>query len=174
MPSRRATVGAGSTWDDARSRPGPHPAYKELPMDEPPIRVKGGSIEMDVIHDTKQWRKHNNSNRKWNLSSGTRDSNKYLVYVGTTAGNCTKCTSSVHVGGVVVFHHNDGTKVTIKSEQKHTFVTSTADLDTPTVGNRKLEYTGAGYISSIEIDGNTVCTFTNSNQLHSVLLTEEP
>lgn len=153
-------------------------------MDEPPIRVKGGSVTMELIHDSKEWRKHNNSKRNWKLSSGTRGKNSYLVYLAPTVGNCATCPKGlVHVGLVVEFTHTNpvtGTQVvvTFRSTGKKTSVTSVGgDLDTPTAGNRKLKYTDSepkAHISLITIDKVTVGTFTGRNELESVLITEEP
>jgi hypothetical protein len=152
-------------------------------MDEPPIRVKRGSIIMDVIHDRKQWRKHNNNNRHWKLSSGKRGKNKYLVYLAPTLGNHARCPKGfVHQGDVVEFTHtnpvtNVDVVVTFKSTNKKTSVTSGASLDTPTLSNRRLQYTDTEkttYISLIKIDGTKVGEFTDKSQLDSVLITEEP
>lgn len=144
-----------------------------LAGDEPPIRVKGGSIEMDIVHNSKQWRQHG-SKKKWKLSSGGRDKDAYLVYVATTPNNASKCTKNVITGYEVVFTHNDGKSVAFKSESKKTFVTSPEDLDTIDADKRKLAYVKEGYIATIKVDGTAVCTFDREGQLDSVLLTEEP
>ena len=152
--------------------------------DEPPIRVKGGSIEMDLIHSSKQWRKLNptgaNSRKEWSLSSGARAKDPYLVYLGPKKDFYAKCDKGlVHVGNVVKFVYKgvadaDSATVTFQSNQKLTNVTSTADLDTPTSGKRNLRYDKAGFIKEIWVDSLQVCEFENKDQLDSVLITEEP
>lgn len=148
--------------------------------DEPPIRVKGGSIEMDLIrhaNNAHQWHKPNpNDKRKWKISNGHRSTPRYLVYVG--ANDCSKCTNAehvvklVHVGSVVTFVHEDGTEVSFNAAGNSTEVTSQKDLTDSS--NQKLTYPTAGRIARILVDGTPVCTFENASELDSVMLTQEP
>lgn len=151
--------------------------YATSAGDEPPIRVKGGSIEMDLIHSRKKFEKPNNSNKKeWKISSGSRKRGAYLVYIGLNdPKTCGDQQRLVWSGTTVDFVHENGKKVTFLADSdKQTRITSSEDMDTvQNSNNRKLSYAAAGRIASIVIDGTTVCTITTAAQLNSVLLTED-
>jgi hypothetical protein len=136
--------------------------------DEPPIRVKGGSIYLELIHDSKSWRE-DGSKKKWKLSGGTRKSNKLAVYLAPK--NPAHCTTTFAGADYVSFVYSDGVTIELRAVNKKTKVTSSADLEE--VNEQLLEYPAAGgFIDVIKVDGDEVCNFSEPNQLHGVLITE--
>ena len=147
--------------------------YATRAGDEPPIHVKGGSIYLDIVHNSKYW-KNVSDKKHWKLSGGTREKNEYLVYLAPK--NPADCKAPFErKGNVVKFTHSDGLTVEFKSTGNHTKVTTSKDLEKHPTDKQRVQYVReGGYVNLVEIDNVVACTFNGTGQLDSVLITEAP
>lgn len=136
--------------------------------DEPPIRVKGGSIHLELIHNSKSWKEDGNR-RKWKLSGGTRGSNTLAVYLAPK--NAAHCSVTYASADYVEFVYSDGTTIEIRPINNKTKVTSSGDLTKSDDQNLMYQKPG-GFIDVIKVGGQEVCNFSEPGQLHGVLITE--
>lgn len=121
--------------------------------DEPPIRVKGGSLHLD-LHKGGTWQRLGGSG-KWRISTGQRSREEYCVSISGSGKGC-----SVPCGRRVKITYTDGARVDvveIKAPGLNTMVESTRAL-TLASGGTRLTLPGSGFISRIEVDGH-VCDF---------------
>ena len=123
--------------------------------DEPPIRVKGGSIPFEVL-DTKVFWLVDGNRKKWKLSGGQKLTEKYVVRVTITPGAGKPSTTFYQgVKEVVVYHDGDAGAVQVKSTGNHTKLTASAhnmdhDESFPFV------VTHPRNIKSVELDGEPI------------------
>lgn len=140
--------------------------------DEAPIRVKNLSIDLEVVHNAKHW-KDDGDNTKWKMSSGTRSSEDYELYV--VPSDVASCPGGLkRVGKTVRFTHSDDTWIELKATGRKTKVTASKGL-TRSGDKKTLIYapsTDSGYIKSIAVDGAAVCTFTAKDAGLSVLMVD--
>lgn len=149
--------------------------------DEPPIRVKNGSLELYLASSGERWKQQEDP-KHWKISGGKRAKdpldvaialNPAEVNVGTTP-----CTAQAGTGDPLILTYSNGTStlatITIKSTPngKRTLVESTADLSLSSVDpkNRLLTYSTDGFISRIVLGTNTMCTFTKKEQLAELVI----
>ena len=135
--------------------------------DEPPIRVKNGSLELHLLYQNATW---TNAGNHWK-TSGTRRQDLLQLTVATRGkANCTAYTVSA-IDLEITYADpsgNDLMKVDIKSTGNHSKVTPSQPMS---ASGSVLSYPTAGFIKSIVADGTTMCTFTTANQLdHLVIL----
>jgi hypothetical protein len=146
--------------------------------DEPPIRVKNGSLELQLQSRKHTWHQVNATDAKhWDISGHPeRGKNQIDVTMAVAPGAGPSCAAHSGSGDTLVLTYNNGTgkavTVTIKSDgDKHTTVESTDNLTL--VGSKKdrlLAYDVQGYISSVAIDSKPLCTFTAPEQLSEVVV----
>lgn len=148
--------------------------------DEPPIRVKKGSIEMELLAKAGGVTWTENGNKKnWKLSGGTRANDGYDVFV---AADSTKCSNGGYARGVnwVEITYDDNYSVRVQSTGKHTKVMSKApngsgnpppDLKGDTARLLKYDKTG-GFIKWIDVQGvaGHFCEFRNDTELKAMVL----
>ena len=138
--------------------------------DEPPIRVRNGSIELEVLHKTRHWKEIGNDGMHWKINQGTRLVDSYWLYLAPT--NSADCKASKANGNKIKFILDDGTEVLVESKNQKTEVTSTKAL-TISADEKILSYgTNAIFIKEIRFDGaaDYLCTFTAKDpNLHSLL-----
>jgi hypothetical protein len=97
--------------------------------DEPPIRVKGGSIHFEVLDDDIYW-VEDGSKKKWRLSDGEKGpAEKYSVDVVVTQHGTTTRRSYLDVNRVIVRYDADLAFVEIKSAGRHSKVTSRDEMN---------------------------------------------
>ena len=137
-----------------------------LSGDEPPIRIKGGSMRFDLVTQIINWKK-DGSAKKWKLSDGTRGREEYNVIILVKPGS--SCSSQTVSGKKVRVQHSDGSWVQIKGTGNHTKLESSADL-TPADNDRALLYSANGHIDKVEVDSFS-CSF-GAGELEDLLLTE--
>jgi len=135
--------------------------------DEPPIRVKNGSMEFQLLTKagSRNWDEDGNP-RKWKVSGGSRGKDEFQVTIVVRTG--ATCSSQSVSGKTVEVEYSDDTKVELKATGKKTRLTSGKDL-TRTDEKRTLEYTESGHIRRITVDSFT-CNFTDRDQLEHVLV----
>ena len=158
--------------------------------DEPPIRVKGGSMRFEVLHASIVWDRATTSptlkDKKWKVSGLDRKGDDLLVYlVPKDPASC------IHPAGEhpvvkkakkidLLYHlnsnptgkyevkvHATGSKTKVDSLDLDLF------LDPSKPWQLRTKDADEGYIKEIRI-GGTVCTFADKDGLDSVLITEEP
>lgn len=137
--------------------------------DEPPIRVKNGSLDLWLLSNRGQWKQDGNS-RNW-MGPGRRKKDDLDIIVAVGDGATCKAPLD-RTGRKLEVHYSDSTEVDLQSTGNHTKVTSSKDL---APGNRMLQlltYQGGpdDYISSIVLDGATVCTFASKQQFHGLVV----
>lgn len=136
--------------------------------DEPPIRVKNGTMELWLLSHSDGWIRDGNS-RNWKLHGRrTKDDLDIMIAVGSGA----TCTAPLDRSGrKLEVHYSDSTEVDLQSTGNHTKVTASKDLTMRDGAPQLLTYGGpTDYISSIVMDGKTICTFTAADQLHSLVV----
>ena len=139
--------------------------------DEPPIRVRNGSIELEVLHKSRHW---TGSGNPWKINQGSRLSNKYWMYLAPT--DPAHCKNNTKLNGdVILFILSDDKPeapswVQVKSTGNKTEVTSSKTL-TRSADKKILSYGAAGlFIKTIKMDGSEYCTFGEKDKdLHSLL-----
>lgn len=137
--------------------------------DEPPIRVKNGSLELQLLTNSRHW-KQNPDLKHWKISGGTRGKDPLDVSIAVNAG--ATCTVQSGTGNAVSVTYSNGTKIDIQATGRRSYVVSSADLTVSGPKRRLLTYSGDGFISSVVLDSNTMCTFSNKTQLANLLISD--
>ena len=139
--------------------------------DEPPIRVKSGSIDLDLLSTVMTW-EPDGSSGNWKLSGGERKKDDLdLVLVVAQGATCNGLldpsgkTLELHYTGA---SHNDDAEIDIKSQGRHTHVLPKGKAMKNTA--QSLMYDPPGYISSVVLDGATICTFASPDQLRKLII----
>ena len=121
--------------------------------DEPPIRVRHGSMRIQLLHkqQTRKFEKEGNP-KKWKVN-GPADRAKEAYLVVVLPDDPTKIV--VAPANDVVILYSDGKWVHFKATGKKTRVTAEEDLQQVT--DQELKYNGfGGYIARVEVDGQAV------------------
>jgi hypothetical protein len=131
--------------------------------DEPPIRVKGGSLHIDATGGA-TWKMQGTDGKKWKLDKGSKNSDEYDVSIVASGSGCV---NNAPRGKRVTLTYSDGTTVEIKAAGNNTMVASSERL---TLGNgdQRLTYSGTGYIRQVDVDSST-CTFASGDFNHAWL-----
>ena len=142
--------------------------------DEAPIRVRNGSIEIEVVHRDRTWRDQSGgAQNRWRLSRGTRSSDEYQLYLAPTdPSHCSNVTSTR--GRVIRFILNDNEQmwIEVRSTGRKSEVTSGIPLQL-SGDERVLSFGGTGnFITDISVDGSVRCTFPSNDAALHTLLTE--
>jgi hypothetical protein len=128
--------------------------------DEAPIRVKGGSIHLELLGGTQTWQKLGSDEKHWK-TGGRRDHADYILTFDASPGTC-----NVTAGRktTVRVTYSDNHWIEFTAQGNHTRVESDVDLST-TPDKKTLSYVvGSGYISAISTDGNLVCAFGSAGE----------
>ena len=137
--------------------------------DEPPIRVKNGSLELHLLATNGTWTSTGNH---WK-TSGTRAHNALQLTVATRGkANCSAYTITANL---LVIHYadqsgNEVMKVEIQSTGNHSKVTPSQPMFVSPGDPTVLGYFDAGFIKSIEADGTSMCAFSAASQLDHLLI----
>jgi hypothetical protein len=141
--------------------------------DEAPIRVRHGSIILEVVHASQRWRQIGSNQRHWKLSRGARQSDQYQLYFAPT--DPANCQNSVNVRGLVVrfvLNNDPQMWVQLQSTNRKTDVTSSIPLEL-SVTEKELSFGGAeNYVTSITVDGAARCSFAAKDAALHTLVTE--
>jgi hypothetical protein len=126
--------------------------------DEAPIRVKGGSIDLELLNTTQTWRKTGSDNTKWKISGGRRDHEDYALTVDAKQGTCNVTADRKTTVRVT---YSDNHYVEFSAQGNHTAVQADVPLST-SPDERTLSYAiSTGYISAIQLDGRLACSFAS-------------
>jgi hypothetical protein len=144
--------------------------------DEPPIRVKNGSVDLYLASSSQKWKPK--TDKLFKIGGGPRSKDGLDVVIAVNTG--ASCRTQADTGDQVTidFVKADGTAVTItvgtdpdRPHQRHSAVQSTEPLTYSSADPRVLRYVSAGgYIRAILLDGNKMCTFTSPEQLANLVI----
>ena len=141
--------------------------------DEAPIRVRHGSIILEVVHASQHWRQVGSNQRHWKLSRGTRQSDQFQLYFAPT--DPAHCHNAVNVRGLVVrfvLNNDPQMWVQLQSTNRKTDVTSGIPLDL-SADEKELSFGGAeNFVTSITVDGTERCSFTTKDTALHTFVTE--
>jgi len=144
--------------------------------DEPPIRVRNGSLDLWLVSVAEKWMANG---PHWKITGGTRSRNDYKIQVIYNSGAA--CTGGTAPGTPleatgapleIVYYVDSSTtkKVTLTVQGHHTQVDSDAPLEI-LFSSKLLTYRpGTGYIQSISLSDGNVCTFTAKEQLDTLTI----
>ena len=133
--------------------------------DEPPIRVRNGSMEIEL--GSGKWVGNGNG---WSPSAG-KPSGTYAVQVSTASAGTCPAQDPQATWQVVSITYSDKVRILLTpSGSSRTVVTPKSELENPVNAPRLLRHgmQGVGYISQIDLRGGGnpwSCTFTAANQL---------
>jgi hypothetical protein len=133
--------------------------------DEPPIRVRNGSMNIEL--DREHWVDNGNG---WSPSAG-RPSGTHAVEVRTAGADTCPAQDPKATWQVVSIMYSDKVRILLTpSASSNTVVTPKSELANPSNAPRLLQHgaPGAGYIEQIELRGGGKpwsCTFTDAGQL---------
>jgi hypothetical protein len=142
--------------------------------DEAPIKVKNGSLDVELTHPGRQWEpfpQNDTTRMHWRAKGGpNRDENEYSLLIEAANG---KCSQTAVTGNKIRFTYSDNRYVEIEAKNKKTEVLSDVALDLLS-SNRLLSYgPSGGYIASISIGGGSpICTFTDKADLTGLYMNE--
>lgn len=141
-----------------------------LAGDEAPIRVKQGSIDIQLLYAGKEW-KQDGSSQNWKMKSGTRNSEDYELFIAPS--NSASCTGGLNARGKIIrFVYSDGAFVQLRAQNFKTKLTANRDLAISQDGST-LTYQATGYISLIKVDTTDVCTFSQADSKLAVVLVDQ-
>src|SRR5262245_3699527 len=130
--------------------------------DEPPIRVRGGTMHLDLLAQGDQDFEPDSQSdkKKWHIKGlPKRDRNDFLVVVVSANANCNGKVASANKVDVL---YSDGQSVEFKSNSNNTKITATKDLNHLSAKYLKYETSG-GYVSEVKVDNQSLCTFTSTD-----------
>ncbi len=131
--------------------------------DEPPIRVRGGSIHLDLNGPKVEWERIGSSD-EWKIKHEPQRDNEDFYFDIDPATVCAADSNNKGnkkgQGTIVTLTHSDGAEITVAvKNNKKTRVTG-AGL-TPEHDNQTLSLKRDGFLLGIAIDGVKNCTFTS-------------
>lgn len=151
-------------------------AFDAAPLagDEPPIRVRNGSIELQLLHPTHKFEEADGSTDKknWRIETEpSRQSNDVTVLVLPSDFNNCKG-GFVESGNKVEFVYSTGNRITVQSNgSKKIRVKGQDPLENPSGNRQLLRYDVAGvYIQSIDVGSKNLCTFTAADSNLQVII----
>ena len=134
--------------------------------DEPPIRVKNGSLDLDLPKGSGTWETDPDA-KHWKIAGNkTKKSADFTVALFPAPGK--SCPATTATASSVVITYSDGATVTLDIKNKATKVTATGDLST-SQNDELLTYTASGYIKDITV-GSSMCSFNSSTELSVALI----
>jgi hypothetical protein len=147
--------------------------FAPLSTDEPPIRVRGGTIELNLLTANDDWNDVDKNQKRWTIrNNGVRRNNGYEIFLYAT--NMANCKSSYVTGNWVQFIYGtaqqDTQMIEVKSTGNKTTVTA---RDQPlTHSGPRLNYQVAQqYIKRIDVQGNErFCEFPAEDKALKLVL----
>jgi len=138
--------------------------FSFLSGDEAPIRVKGGSIHLELLNTTQTWKSAGDD--KWKISGGRRKHEEYSLTIVAKAGTCSVTADRKMA---VKITYSDSHWIRFTGKGHHTEVTSDVKLTTSADGvphdGRTLSFDRKdGYISAVSLDDHLVCAFASKEE----------
>jgi hypothetical protein len=142
--------------------------------DEAPIRVKNGSMDIELLSTSQAWADDGSA---WHIDGGHRYREEFEVTVA--ARSDAQCSpSKVASGANVELTFNDNRVIRFQSAGQKTKITPNSVIQQ--TGSRQLRYgpVGGGFIRQIAVRGNgaptVLCTFQGPEQLDHILILNVP
>jgi hypothetical protein len=149
--------------------------------DEAPIRVKNGSLDMQIMSAGQEWQASGSSGN-WTVRNGALSRDQYDVTVASRTG--ATCGPSVTAtGGDIVFTYqtDSGPKeIRLQAASRKTTVKPGNGVTMTLVNPQLLSYrpSGTGYLKQIAVGSGAnpavLCSFTGPAQLDHVLVLNVP
>ena len=139
--------------------------------DEPPIRVKGGSMEFELLGHSAKWKQTGSGGgrKKWQPEHGKRAQTMYEVLLAVRVAG--KCESFTWYGSTVTVTYSDGTEVIFTVDQEVTTADASDKVKRNDSDKRVLEYDpGDGYIKTIVVKGNPTVSLDAGDKIEHMLL----
>ena len=136
--------------------------------DEPPIRVKGGSLCLDLITNTDVWEDETGDKKTWGVKGHpNRSRDELAVFVDYTKGDPDFFRCSI-----VGIFHSSGLNLSITSAKHHIQVQRLDNGDPLQNYGQRLVFKGDGTLDSITVNPNGVMDVypTGGRKLQSVLI----
>jgi len=146
-----------------------------LTGDEPPIRVRNGSIELKLLTTIYDWGEDPpNDQKNWTPRSGPKGKNEYELFIHVSDVNsCRGGTHKEDAKTIVLVYGTaaaDVQTISIKATGNHTRVKSSEKL---TPNGKLLEYSVArGFIKRITVDDDIFCEFNEKDDKLRLVLVE--
>lgn len=143
--------------------------------DEPPIRVKGGSMNVELLSNIEKWEKDQKhpDKKHWKIwGVGHRGSNQLHVIIAVGPGAIVKNGPLDQNGSLLEVVYSDGNTVSFHSAGYHTMVdTSNYPLD-DSGPPQVLTYDrgGTGFVKSISLDKNCIVECPNTGDFHELAI----
>lgn len=138
--------------------------------EEPPIRVKKGSIILDLVSTgTEQWQQ-NPSDKTWFISDGENSNEEYGIGL-KIEGNPSQCQNVPAKAKIVTVTFSSGVDFRLQHQQKKTKVN--APNGTVKKSPTRIEYPFQGYITKLDFQGGGPgggCQFADEYGLKSLCL----
>jgi len=141
--------------------------------DEPPIRVKNGSLELHLLSSYDVWDQAGSSN-KWKVKGNKQRSKDdlQLTIASRPGATCTGSFVTAKTDMVITYHDDTNNRdfdVTLKSKNKQISVSS-SETGSNSADPSVLVYATPGFIKKIVADGNSMCTFSAANELDHLII----
>ena len=151
--------------------------FHPLAGDEPPIRVRNGSMYLELLDNTFEFEENGNK-KNWKIKGDPpRGRPEYTLVVIASDPNA--CASQLVTTPRVEFVYDSGQTIELMAAGRKTLIKSRDDIDHVPNARHILEYkspneseTAKGYISKIKIgnSGTDHCTFSPDPSLRVYLL----
>lgn len=132
--------------------------------DEPPIRVRNGSMEVELVSGT--WVE---SGDAWSPSTGATAGTYFVKVVGGTGFTC-EANRTVGSGNVVSVSYSDGVMIRFTPANGKTGVRPKSDLTRVTPALLRHGTAGTGHISGVTVTGpaGVTCSFPTAAALSEI------
>ena len=148
-----------------------------IDSEEAPIRVRNGSIDLELLSGSQEW-KQDGTSGNYRIPNTYRHKEEFDVTVTVRAGAV--CPALVGTGPDVILTFSNDRSIRLQSAGRHTLVKpeNGATLTWNASDPRRLPYQADGYIKSIAVGSGanptTMCSFTAANQLDRVNILNAP
>jgi hypothetical protein len=129
--------------------------------DEPPIRVKGGSMDLRLLTKKYKW---TGGPAEWYISGGSRSKADFDVVLDFAHGP-----SAEHNGQVLTIFHSGNPTLQLDAPNCATVVTK-LDANPLTADEQSLSYKPNGHISEVRLDGKTIWPTADNRHFAELLI----
>ena len=139
--------------------------FKSLTSDEPPIRVRGGSMHLDLVCAGPEEWMPDTGNGVWFISGGENANEEYTIALDVRPATST-CQNVPAKAKVVEVTYSKGERLNLQHVNKRTKVNGPQGVVKGAA--RRLDYTEEGYIKRLEFRGGGQqgsCDFTDATGL---------
>ena len=142
--------------------------------DEAPIRVKNGSLEIEIMSGSQEWADQAGD---WHIDGAEKFREEYEVTVAPRP-DATCAPSKVASGANVQLTYSDGRVITLRSQGKKTKIQHSNVIQKVAPNRLRYAATGSGFIREVAVRGggapSVICTFTRPDQLDHIIILNVP